>query len=98
MSFEDFMIAVKNRVKPAGLNSYLEAMYEDAIGHWEASHNIAQDINDNYGSLIHAYLHRKEGDQWNANYWYERAGRKMPSTSLDDEWEAITRELLDKNG
>ncbi len=97
MSFEDFVKTIEDRSKPAGLTPYLEAMYEDAVGHWEASHNIAQNISDRYGSLIHAYLHRKEGDQWNANYWYERAGRKMPSTSLDNEWEAITRELLSQN-
>jgi hypothetical protein len=43
---------------------------------------------------VHAYLHRKEGDQDNAGYWYRRV-RKPPATvSLDEEWEELARELL----
>jgi len=26
---------------------------------------------------VHAYLHRKEGDQGNAAYWYARAGKAV---------------------
>jgi hypothetical protein len=44
--------------------------------------------------LIHAYLHRKEGDIWNADYWYSKAGKKRPSVSLQQEWEIITKNLL----
>ncbi len=43
---------------------------------------------------VHAYLHRKEGDEGNAGYWYRRAGRPPYAGSLDDEWEAIARALL----
>ena len=43
---------------------------------------------------VHAYLHRKEGDQDNAGYWYRRC-RKPPATvTLDEEWEALARALL----
>ena len=31
------------------------------------------------GMAVHAYLHRKEGEQWNADYWYRLAGRTLPS-------------------
>jgi hypothetical protein len=27
---------------------------------------------------IHAYLHRKEPDIWNAKYWYRRCGKPYP--------------------
>jgi hypothetical protein len=41
-------------------------------------------------------LHRKEGDVGNAGYWYSRAGRKTPASSvtLETEWTEIARELL----
>jgi hypothetical protein len=38
---------------------------------------------------VHAYLHRKEGVSWNADYWYDRAGRKFHRPALDAEWEAL---------
>jgi hypothetical protein len=44
---------------------------------------------------VHAYLHRKEGDIWNADYWYRRAGLKRPDTTLDEEWNEIFNTLLD---
>jgi hypothetical protein len=37
-----------------------------------------------------------EGDLGNASYWYSRAKRKMPASSLKDEWDAIVKELLDR--
>lgn len=97
MTFEEFEKAVERKEKPQNLNPMLEAMYEDGIGNWDTAHNIAQDYPGEYGNLIHAYLHRKEGDNWNANYWYRNAGRKMPSCSLQKEWEDITREIINNN-
>jgi hypothetical protein len=45
---------------------------------------------------VHAYLHRKEGDDGNAGYWYARAGRKFSETSFEAEWSEIARELLEQ--
>jgi len=46
------------------------------------------------GSWVHAYLHRKEGDQGNAAYWYNRAGKPVCRESLDGEWLSIVEGLL----
>jgi hypothetical protein len=43
---------------------------------------------------VHAYLHRKEGDQGNAAYWYRRGGKPVCREPLDDEWQAILEALL----
>jgi hypothetical protein len=43
---------------------------------------------------VHAYLHRKEGAAWNADYWYGKAGRKFHRPALDDEWQALAEGLL----
>ncbi len=45
---------------------------------------------------VHAYLHRKEGSEWNADYWYKRAGRKFHRTSLEDEWSALVEGLAEQ--
>ncbi|MGB6151128.1 MAG: hypothetical protein WBG48_03985, partial [Pricia sp.] len=59
-----------------------------------ASHDIAQDIDTALGSWIHAYLHRKEGDEFNAGYWYRRARREFPKISLGEEHREITEFVL----
>jgi hypothetical protein len=86
MTFEEFTLSLQNNSPPKEINSLLLALWFDAKGDWEASHNIAQDIETKDGALIHAYLHRKEGDIWNADYWYRRAGEKIFDNSLQEEW------------
>jgi len=39
------------------------------------------------------YLHRKEGDQKNAAYWYRRAGKPVCREPLDAEWRRIVSDL-----
>lgn len=73
----------------------IEAMELDEIGDLEAAHRIVQHWDTPEANWIHAYLHRKEGDKWNANYWYDRANRVMPTTkSLQEEAQEI-REFLE---
>ena len=94
MTLEEFRSSLKNSTPPEGLKPLLKALWYDGKNDWEMAHNIAQDINSNDGSWIHAYLHRKEGDLGNASYWYSRAGRKMPEDSLQSEWESIVSAML----
>ena len=94
MGIDSFLQSVENNVPLETISVYLKALWYDAKGNWNKSHEIIQDVPDRNASWIHAYLHRKEGDTWNANYWYNRAGRDMPDISLDEEWEQITKEML----
>jgi hypothetical protein len=77
---------------PAG--AALRALWWDAKGDWEKAHEAAQSDNGGQAALVHAYLHRKEGDLGNAGYWYRRAGRAMPRGTLDEEWQALAAEML----
>lgn len=54
-------------------------------GHWDEAHESVQPYSDRLSCLIHAYLHRVEGDLSNARYWYGRAGEKMPANTIDEE-------------
>ena len=72
----------------------LLALWWDAHGDWERAHQVAQDVAGADGAWVHAYLHRKEGDDGNAAYWYRQARRGMPTDDLRAEWEGIVRELL----
>lgn len=73
---------------------YLKALWHDAKGDWDRAHQLVQDLADKNASWVHAYLHRKEGDIWNADYWYSKAGKKRPSCSLNEEWEQLAQALL----
>lgn len=83
-----------NLIEPPELPPILKALWYDGKGNWHEAHQIAQDIPSKEGSLIHAYLHRKEGDFSNARYWYQQAGRTMPSYAVDKEWEELVKYFL----
>ena len=94
MSFEGFVASVAAGTPPAGANPALLALWHDARGDWDRAHELAQSAGGREGDWVHAYLHRKEGDEMNAGYWYARARRPMAAGDLTVEWEAIARELL----
>ena len=94
MTFSDFKHTLDADKPPAGLGPALTALWHDAKGDWERAHTVAQDITSPDGAWIHAYLHRKEGDQPNAGYWYRRAGKPVARTTLDEEWGEIVTALL----
>ena len=94
MEFDEFSKSTTNGHPPASLNQYALSLWYDAKGDWEKAHTIIQDIEDGNAAWIHAYLHRKEGDDGNARYWYQRAGKKMPVSALENEWEEIAKALL----
>lgn len=79
-------------------NLALHALWHDGKGDWEKAHELAQQANSKEGDWVHAYLHRKEGDEGNASYWYSRAGKVKPKCSLVQEWEALVRELYKPPG
>ncbi|WP_300021004.1 hypothetical protein [uncultured Maribacter sp.] len=79
---------------PKDWSNGLKAAWYDAKGDWEASHNIAQDMHNELGSWLHAYLHRKEGDRFNAGYWYRLANKEYPTITLDEELKVIVEYIL----
>lgn len=94
MEFEEFQKTLSANSPPAEIPDYLKALWYDAKGDWQKAHQIVQNIDDSTAAWIHAYLHRKEGDIGNADYWYRRAGADRPFDSLENEWENIAKKLL----
>jgi hypothetical protein len=73
------------------LDSYhAEALTLASNNEWDAAHRVIQSHSDDLACLIHGYLHRVEGDLWNARYWYNRAGEAMPENSLEEEFERLS--------
>ncbi len=73
---------------PKSLSSdHQRALWYDLNGDWDTAHSIVQAMSDINAMWIHAYLHRKEPDIWNAKYWYNRCSKPYPG-EIDFEAEA----------
>ena len=94
MTPQEFKASLTADRPPSNVGPLLDALWHDARGDWARAHEIAQDVDDNAGAWVHAYLHRKEGDLSNAVYWYRRAGQPVERGPLDPEWEHIVTTLL----
>ena len=94
MNLQDFLSSLEQPNEPEGCSPYLLALWHERRGNWARGHEIVQDLNDTTASLIHAYLHRREGDESNAAYWYRHAGRPFPAISMDEEWMEIVKECI----
>jgi hypothetical protein len=94
MDVANFRATLDQVEPPAGLSLALQTLWWDAKGDWNRAHKCAQQDEGRTGSMVHAYLHRKEGDLSNAGHWYKRAGKAPPVGTLDEEWAQLAGELL----
>ena len=93
MTLTEFNLTLEGTLPPA-VSPALVALWHDAKGDWQRAHEVAQDVEDTTGAWVHAYLHRKEGDESNAAYWYRRAGKPVERGPLAAEWTKIVSALL----
>jgi len=94
MDLASFQATLQEHNPPAGIDSPLEALWWDAKGNWAQAHGLVDELESMDGMAVHAYLHRKEGELWNADYWYRLAGRQFHRENLEDEWAALAAALL----
>jgi hypothetical protein len=97
MTFSEFNQTLTENNPPPTISEILEALWHDAKGNWESAHDIAQSQEGVQAyDRLHAYLHRKEGDNWNANYWYRRAKTIVPDLNLAEEWAFLVEVEISK--
>ena len=94
MNIAAFQSSIHEDGPPAGLSAPLQALWWDNKGDWKRAHALVDELETPEGMAVHAYLHRKEGEQWNADYWYRLAGRTYHRTELSEEWTALVEGLL----
>ena len=94
MNYDNFIKLTKESQPPDSLMGIQLALWYAKKNNWDLAHNIVQDINTDNASWIHAHLHRVEGDLGNANYWYNRAGKKSSTESLEIELNNIIKSVL----
>jgi hypothetical protein len=93
MQLEQFRALLVHESPPADLPVTLAALWWDAKGDWAQAHELVDSLETPEGMAVHAYLHRKEGVEGNADYWYRRAGKQYYRPELAAEWEALVAAL-----
>jgi len=58
------------------------------------AHSLVDELETADAMAVHAYLHRKEGSDSNAEYWYRLAGSTHRRPTLEAEWAALVEALL----
>ena len=94
MNYSNFIESLGHTQVPENLSIYLQALWWEAKGNWSRAHGLVEHENSGNGAWIHAYLHRVEGDEWNAGYWYRKAARPFPHMTLKEEWESLVQEFI----
>jgi hypothetical protein len=94
MDIQTLRDTFSNARPPSDISDQAKSLWYAGKGDWDRAHQIVQDLPDKFSSQIHAFLHRQEGDLSNATYWYDKADSKMPSLSLEQEWEKLTERAI----
>ena len=94
MDRAEFLTSLRGNELPEGCAAEVAALWWDAKGDWARAHGLVDELETPEAMAVHAYLHRKEGVEWNADYWYRRAGRRYRREGLRDEWNALVEGLL----
>ncbi|MDZ7767287.1 MAG: hypothetical protein U5K00_23205 [Melioribacteraceae bacterium] len=97
MTLEELKDTLQNTTPPENLSDELTALWYDGKNNWDKAHQIVQNLSTSNAAWVHAYLHRKEGDEGNAGYWYRRANKDFPKLTLQNEWDEIAYFLLKEN-
>jgi hypothetical protein len=94
MSKSLFYESLTEPLPPAHFSVLLKSLWYDKKGDWKTAHDLVDSLAGAEAAWVHAYLHRKEGDSWNADYWYGRAKKVRPSSTLEDEWEELVSHFI----
>jgi hypothetical protein len=95
MTLQEFTASITREDRPpAELSDILKALWLAEKGQWNDAHVMVQAIGTPEASWVHASLHREEGDQGNADYWYARASREMTGETMQEERQGIISVLL----
>ena len=94
-TIDDFEKSLTDPAPAAGSSPALQALWWAGKDDWDAAHEIAAAHQDDRAcNLVHAHLHRREGDADNALEWYAAAGEPPSDRPIDEEWRTIADRLL----
>ena len=94
---DQFERSLDQEEPPQAFDPALRALWFATKGDWDRAHACAQEGEGDRGcDLVHAHLHRAEGDLSNAGYWYRRAGAPVSTDPFPQERRLILSQLLSR--
>jgi len=92
--YDAFILSLSMESAPPGISPSLHALWLVEKSRWQEAHDLVEKMQGQDGAQLHAYLHRLEGDEGNASYWYHRAGQPVFKGGLMDEWKMLVEKHL----
>ena len=89
-----FKASLDRNAPPNGLGQALQSLWYQAKGDWKRAQRLARARDDKASVWVHAHLHRVDGDNANAGYWYRRAGKPHSPAPPEEELDEIVAALL----
>ena len=96
MSPEAFKRSLSSDQPPPGTAPPLVALWWSKKGDWDRAHEIVMNDEGSDAAWVHAHLHRVEGDDVNAGYWYRQARKRAAGATAEVEWDMMVADLLAK--
>ena len=92
---DEFEKSLSGSSPDAGASHAVQALWWAGKDQWDTAHAIAGEYQDDPAcNLVHAHLHRREGDAQSAVHWYSEAGETPSDLPIEEEWRAIAGRLL----
>jgi len=92
----EFHASLDEAQPPAGFGTELASLWWISNNHWDRAHELIDTAPGPDCAWVHAHLHRIDGDEANASYWYRRAGREKPNYGLGKERDVLIDYFLTK--
>ncbi|TXF90935.1 hypothetical protein FUA23_03805 [Neolewinella aurantiaca] len=80
---------------PEGVSVEIAALWWLCNHNWQKGHDLIDRAPGQDAAWVHALMHRMEGDQANARYWYSRAGREVGTSTIGQEVEDLLDYFMD---
>lgn len=78
---------LREKIRLANVNEAARAGLFLHTGFWNEAHEVAQELHTPDGSYWHAFIHREEPDEFNAGYWFQKAGRHPVMLQMGPNWD-----------
>lgn len=94
MTRQEFDASLAEAQPPTNFSTGLTSLWWISNNKWDVAHELIDKAPGQDSAWVHAYLHRIEGDEANANYWYARSGRDKPDCGLGKERDVLLKYFL----
>ncbi len=91
----EFEASLAEAQPPAAARPEITSLWWISKNNWDRAHSLIDSAPGSDCAWVHAHLHRIEGDDANASYWYRRAGRDKPNYGLGREREVLLSYFLE---